>query len=287
MYRKLLARPAKRLPDVVGLGAEKCGSTSLFYYLRAHPEIGVQRRKETRFFADNFHRGPDWYRRQFPDGARVLFEVHGGNYSKHPRVPGVAERIAATLPAARFVYVVRDPVERIVSRWMHHYANGDEDASFEEALRELDGNRYVVPTLYMAQLERYLRFYPADRFHLFTAEELRDDRLPTLRRLFRFLGVDESFESPEFEILRHPSALKRRNVGVALALQRAVGDRVTQRLHGRARHLFKRIVYTPVSRSIPRPEPSPALRRRLRAYFAPDLRRLEQFMGRSLAAWYD
>jgi hypothetical protein len=287
MHRKLLGRPASRLPDVIGLGAEKCGSTSLFYYLRAHPEIGVQRRKETQFFAANFHRGLDWYRRQFPAGARVLFEVHGGNYSKYPSVPGVAERIAAALPAARFVYVVRDPVERIVSRWMHHYANGDEHASFEESLRDLDGNRYVVPTLYFTQLERYLRLYPADRFHLFTAEELRDDRLPTLRRLFRFLGVDESFESPEFSIRRHPSALKRRNTGLGLVLQRKVGDRVTRRLHGRSRHLFKRLVYAPVSRAIPRPEPSAELRRRLRDYFAPDLKRLEQFMGRSLAAWYD
>jgi hypothetical protein len=279
-------RPADRLPEVIGLGAEKCGTTSLFYYLRAHPEIGVQRRKETMFFAANFHRGLDWYRRQFPAGAKMLFEAHGGNYTKYPTVPGVAERIAEVLPGARFVYVVRDPVERIVSRWIHHYANGEEDRDLETALAELDGNRYVVPTLYYAQLERYLRFFPADRFHVFTAEELRDDRRPTLRRLFRFLGVDESFESPEFEVRRHLSSVKRRNTGVGVRLQRSIGDAVTRRLHGRARHLFKRIAYTPISRPIPRPEPGPELRRRLREYFAADVRRLEEFTGRRYPDWF-
>ena len=287
MYRRWFDRPASRLPDAIGLGAEKCGSTSLYYYLRAHPEIGVQRRKETLFFADNFHRGLDWYRRQFPDGARTLFEAHGGNYTKYPTIREVPERIHSVLPEARFVYIVRDPIERIVSRWIHHYSNGDENQSLEDALAELDGNRYVVPTLYFEQLERYLRLFPADRFHIFTTEEMRQERMATLRRLFRFLGVDESFESAEFSVSRHVSAMKRRNNRLGMLIQRTVGDRVAGRLHGRARHLFKRALYTPVSRPIPRPQPSAALRRRLRDYFAPDVRRLEEFTGRRFPGWLE
>ena len=285
MQRGWFDPPASRLPDAVGIGAEKCGTTSLHYYLSAHPEIGVQRRKETQFFADNWHRGVDWYRRQFPAGTPVLFESHGGNYSKYPRIPGVAERIHALLPGARLVYLVRDPIERMLSRWVHHYANGDEHASFEEALAELDGNRYVVPSLYFFQLERYLRLFPAERIHLLTAEDLLADRRATLGRLFRFLGVDETFESPEFAVLRHRSAVKRRNNRFGELLQRAGGDRIARRLQGRPRHIFIRLAYTAFSRPIRRPVPSPELRRRLRAHFASDVARLEEFAGRRFAGW--
>ena len=75
-----------RLPDVIGIGAEKCGTTSLHYYLRAHPEIGVQKVKETRFFAlsGTLHRGVDWYVRQFPRGAKVLVESQSTVPSRVP-----------------------------------------------------------------------------------------------------------------------------------------------------------------------------------------------------------
>ena len=287
MQRGWLDPPATRLPDAIGIGAEKCGTTSLHYYLSAHPEIGVQSHKETQFFADNWQRGSAWYLRQFPAGARVLFESHGGNYSKYPRVSGVPERIHSLIPGARFVYLVRDPIERMISRWVHHFANGDEDASFEDAVAELDGNRYVVPSLYHFQIERYLRLFDADRVHVLSSEELLADRRATLRRLFRFLGVDESFESPEFAVLRHRSAVKRRNNRFGQLLQRAVGDRIARRLQGRPRHIFIRLAYTAFSRPIRRPVPSPELRRRLRTYFAADVKRLEELVGRRFPGWLE
>jgi len=287
-----MARPTEdpdspRLPDVVGIGAEKCGTTSLHYYLRAHPEIGVQRVKETRFFAlsGTWHRGVEWYMRQFPRGKRVLVESHGGGYTAYPREQGVPERIRSTVPDARLLYLVRDPIDRLVSRWVHTYSNSDEDRPIDEALLDFDDVEYVPQSLYYSQIERFLPYFPRERFLIVDHSDLLHDRRGTLRSVFASLGVDPGFWSDEFEIIRHDSSWKRRNTAVGMAIHRLVGRRIFERLHGPQRHWFKKLVYTPFSRPIPRPALRPETRARLRELFAPDVAKLEEFAGRRFATW--
>jgi hypothetical protein len=285
MQRGIFSRAGNRLPDVVGIGCEKCGTTSLHYYLKAHPEVGVPRLKETRFFTANWHRGVEWYKRQFPLGARALVESHGGGYTNFPREQGVPERIHSLLPGVQMTLLVRNPVDRLVSQWVHNYSNSTEDRPFEEAVAELDGNPYVVPTLHFYQLEQYLKLFRPEQFHVFTSEELKTDRRGQMRKIFRLLGVDESFDSSEFDVIRHPSATKRRNTPLGMAVERLFGNPAFWNIDGWQRYWFKKFFYTPVSRRIERPQPSPELRRRLNRYFEPDVRRLEEFAGRKFEGW--
>ena len=279
----------RRLPDVIGIGAEKCGTTSLHYYLKAHPEIGVQRSKEMRFFVDGaggrWHRGLDWYVRQFPGDRRTLVESHGGGYSAYPFRQGVPARIHATIPQARFLYVVRDPIERLISRWVHNYANGDEHRPLDEALADLDDIEYVPQSRYAFQLEQYLGLFAPSRFLIVDQRDLLSRRHETLRAIFRFLAVREDFSSPQFEVIRHPSRIKRRLNPLGAALDKVVGRRLLDRLGNSGRHWFKRLVYTPVSTRIERPQLDRALRARLREVFRPDVRRLEEIAGRRFDGW--
>ena len=285
MQRGIFGRAGNRLPDAVGIGCEKCGTTSLHYYLMAHPEVGVPRRQETSFFAANWHRGVEWYERQFPAGAKALVETHSGGYSDYPRQKEVPKRIRTLLPEGRMVYLVRNPVDRLISQWVHNYSSNTEDRPFEEAMSDLDGNPYVVPTLYFYQLEQYLKLFPAEQFHIFTSEEFKADRRGEMRKIFRLLGVDESFDSSEFDVIRHPSRNKRRNTPLGMAVERLHGNPAFWNIDGWQRYWFKKLFYTPLSRRIERPQPSPELRRRLNRYFEPDVRRLEEFAGRKFAGW--
>src|SRR3954471_19285474 len=111
------ARPCAILPRVMGalptffiVGAPKSGTTSLHAYLAEHPGIAMTTVKECMLFA-----APQW-RERIADYA-ALFErdapVRGESstaYSSYPYAPEVPERVAATVPDARIVYVVRDPL---------------------------------------------------------------------------------------------------------------------------------------------------------------------------------
>ena len=276
-----------RVPDVIGIGAEKCGTTSLHYYLRAHPEIGVQRVKEMQFFIDSgtWHKGVDWYIRQFPLNAKTLMESHGGGYSAYPKQMGVPERIHDLVPDARLIYVVRDPIERIISRYVHNYSNSDEHRTINEALSDLDDIEYVPQSLYFMQIEQYLEYFDPSRFLIVASEDLRGKRRETLQEVFRFLNVSEHFWSTDFDIIRHSSSKKRRNTEFGMAIQRVAGDCIFKKLHGPQRHWFKKVVYTPFSRQIETPKLDPEVRSMLRNVFKDDVIKLEEFAGRRFEGW--
>src|SRR5436190_12136822 len=100
------------LPHFVVIGAMKAGTTSLWHYLRAHPRVYMPRIKELRYFQKGgaLSRGLAWYEAQFAaaEPGQLAGEASPG-YTKYPHQTGVPERMAAVIPDARLVYVVRDP----------------------------------------------------------------------------------------------------------------------------------------------------------------------------------
>jgi hypothetical protein len=182
------------LPDFVIIGTMKCGTTSLYHYLAEHPEIGMSRIKETDYYVAerNYARGRSWYESLFPKGAKVCGEA-SPNYTKPWLFPGVPERIHAELPAARLIYLVRDPIARMISHYQHRYAGRKERRPLCEALTAKDHNPYLTTSRYYRNVKGFLDFYPREQLLIVTSEELRDSRQATLRRIFAFLEVNSDF----------------------------------------------------------------------------------------------
>lgn len=184
-----------RLPNFVVIGAMKSGTTSLFHYLRVHPQAYLSPLKEVDFFVEekNWRRGLDWYRAQFEGAGPEVRAVGEAStiYTKFPEYQGVPERMARHIPDARLIYLVRDPIERIRSHYQHRVLSGAERLPIERAV--LDDPRYLDCSRYAMQIERYLEHFARDRILLETSEELRSNRLPTVRRIYSFLEIDPDF----------------------------------------------------------------------------------------------
>jgi hypothetical protein len=208
------------LPNLVIVGAQKCGTSSLHYYLGLHPEISMSRRKELNFFIEerNWRLGVDWYRRRFEAGAPVRGES-SPNYAAFPRFDGVPARMAALIPDARLIYLVRDPIERIASHWVHNYAMRRDRGDLRTTLL-YPRSTYVARSCYHAQLQRFLEHFDRSRILVLDSRDLRDRRLHTLRRVFEFLGVNPEFYHQGFEYVRHSSEEKRRATRVGLQVRR-------------------------------------------------------------------
>jgi hypothetical protein len=207
----------RALPDFLILGAAKCGTTSLYVDLRAHPEVRRALRKEVWFFDQTYHRGESWYRSFFPlrsslggaDGRdRAVTGEATPCYLFHPLAPA---RVAETTPDAKLIVQLRDPVARAHSYYHQVRRFGLEWLGFEEAIDEeperLAGeeerilrdptyfsfNRqyysYLARGRYAEQLEGWLERFPRERILVLFAEELWANPREGFRAVTDFLGI--------------------------------------------------------------------------------------------------
>ena len=279
-------QPPPCLPNLIIIGAMKCATSSLHYYLGLHPEIWMSREKEINFFSfdDHWRRGRNWYRTHFRNGYTINGEA-SPSYTWYPRRPHAPSRMHALIPEARLIYLVRDPLARIVSHYLHACSVGNEQRPLEEALDDLRDNFYLYPSFYHLQLERYLRFYHPERVLVVQAETLRDRRAETLRRIFRFLGVCEDFSSPRFSVMLHRSSDKRRQNRVGRLLKTVAESPFGRPFPTHWRMKLGRYFYRPFSAPMAPPALSAELRRRLAAHIGPDVARLRAATGLPLDGW--
>lgn len=198
------------LPSFLVIGAMKGGTDSIYRYLRAHPQVFMASTKELHFFVEeiNWSRGRAWYEQQFSAaGSPVAVGEASTSYSKYPFHRGVPERIAGLLPEARLIYLVRHPIDRIRSQYLHHVLMGDEKRSIEEAI--IEDSNYVHFSMYAMQIEQYLQYFPRERFLVVVSEELRSTRARTMRRVHDFLGIDIEWTGPALQMEHHRTEEQR------------------------------------------------------------------------------
>ena len=212
--RRLAARASsglRMLPAFVVVGTKRGGSTALFEYLLSHPLVlRGNVRKGSRYFDMHYDRGWSWFRSTFPlalpgrDG--VITGEASPYYMFHPLAP---ERLAAALPEARLLAVLRDPVDRAWSHWQYERRRGHEDLPFEEAIareperlagqaeRIIAGGAsfahrhysYLARSRYAEQLERLYQLFPPTQVLGLHSESLLADPNAALAPVWSFLGL--------------------------------------------------------------------------------------------------
>jgi len=276
------------LPNLIVIGAARCGTTSLHRYLNLHPQIFMSVEKELNFFIAerNWDRGLAWYQSQFPEPADVLGESSPG-YSRHPTLGDVAERMASIVPDAKLIYLVRDPVKRTVSDYLFsRCVVGVDLPEAEVALADFDQSPQVVSSRYATQLDLYLAHYPLERIHVVDTADLRSKRVETLSRIFRFLGVDDAFESPQFTVEYNAldqDWLKKRARAFARVLDRTIGEQRARQI----RASVPRSVQRPFVRQLQTPavELAEPLRSRLTVCLKGEADRLRALTGQRFETW--
>jgi len=282
-----LKRPASpgALPTFVILGAMKCGTTSLHAYLSLHPDVSMSTEKELAFFADgwNWKRGTDWYRRQFDAQAPVRGEA-SPQYTCYPQYDSIPERMHALLPDASLVYLVRDPIDRLVSHYCHDVARGFEERPLDVALREPD-SKYIARSQYFRQLERYLQVYDAESILIVDQQDLRTRRRETLQEIFAFIGADPDVWDSRFEEEHHATHQKRQRSPLGKRLARTWPMRAVAHIPPRYRWTLEDALYRPFSVPLERPRVDDALHAMISAQLADDVASWRAFTGRAWSDW--
>ena len=282
-----------RMPNFLVIGAMKAGTTSLYRYLREHPDVFMPPIKELEFFASagTWDRGLSWYRKQFEgaSGATAVGEASTA-YSKSPIVRGVPGRIAEHIPDCRMIYLVRDPIERIRSHYEHRVAIGAErlplaDAVFEEPI-------YLTCSRYADQVDRYREHFPREQLLVIRSEDLLRSRQATVRRIFRFLDVDPDFVPSTLDQEFYRTEARASYPPLMSKLRHSLKGRFPA--SKRAKELVDLTLPSMLrggrgtARSLNHPHPAtidPDARRRLVTLLRDDVKRLYAFMPSGFDGW--
>lgn len=251
-----LTASKRQLPGAIVIGTQKGGTSSMFRYLLQHPQYHGAINKEVHFFDYRYDKGLGWYQAMFPFRSEIPEGSVTGEaspfYMYHPLVPA---RVAESIPDAKLIVLLRNPVDRALSHYYHNVRRGRSQLPIQEAFdreQEIIGPererlknkeifkphdfRYFAYTergLYVEQLERWFQHFPREQFFIRASEDFYTGGHAFMREVFEFLKIDPDYQISDF---------------------------------------------TPGNVGIERTE-DPALRERLEAYFAPYNKRLEDLLG--------
>ena len=298
-------------PTFFLVGASRCGTTSLWQYLRQHPEIHMPSSivgKEPSYFCDLTPPWADGYRTYerylslFEKGGRSA--AVGDASTSYLASPESAARIAEKYPDARIVIILRNPVDRAFSLYRFLCFWGMESApSFERALalepRRLDNEQFKRETqllyycflyynsgLFSAQIERYFALFPRERVRVILYDDLKKDALGTAQELYRFLQVNPEFE-PEVGVhnkSEFPASVRLQRLLCGMWNGNALRPRQPMRRRDKL-HLPVAIGINLLLGKYRRTRMRPETRRLLTQRFRSDVEKTAALIGRNLDAW--
>lgn len=276
-----------QLPNLLIIGAQKSGTTSLHTYLSYHPEIFMSKRKELEFFAgDNQHQDVDWYRSHFRTDKAVRGES-SMIYTQCTLNPSVPGKIHNLIPDAKLIYILRDPIDRILSQYSHFVADDREGMPFDQAVFDDRRHGYIVRSLYYTQLCFYLQYFSKEQILIFSTESMEANKRETLSKVFRFLGVDDTFYTPLFERRLNVTARKRVKNKLGKSISKLP---IMQKFYDLSPKLG--IPFSPrqhwpwpLSSPVTKPVLTPEQRRRLIAEILPDIEKLRELTGQAFSEW--
>jgi hypothetical protein len=283
-------------PNFFIVGAPKCGTTALYTYLREHPQIFMAPVKEPQFFAPDLL-GDRRRIRSLPEylacfaGARDEPRI-GEASTAYLGSKRAAEEIKAFAPDACIIIMLRNPVDKMYSRFNDAcFTNQEPNKSFEAALSAEQrrgpshGLGYRESARYAGQVRRYLEVFGRERVHIIIYDDFKERAAATHEEALRFLGVRPDCRSdfpmvnerryvrnmPLQQFVRHPPEVLRRFGRMAISLE------------------MRKRVRAWVSRwnvvAVPPPPLAPDLRQWLQREFQDDVKELGQLIGRDLSGW--
>jgi Sulfotransferase domain len=267
--------------DFLIIGAAKSATTWLQRSLVNDPLVLMPPGDlELHYFSRQFSRGNDWYFSNFP--KKRPGQLLGERSNSYLATPGMSQRIFENLPHAKLIAQLRNPVDRAYSDYCMLFRRGEVGRDIASYLdpRKAQDKRFLADGQYHSQLNAYLELFPENQLLVLLYEEMKTDPAAQLSKLRSYLGLSDHIPSAintdrvkdKSVPVVHP-ALKRHFGWLKPMIAPVRKNRIIQNIRER---LVTDVEY---------PKLQPELRSRLTDHFAPEVEKMEIFMGRKLVGW--
>lgn len=298
------------LPNFLIIGAQKSGTSSLFRYLKAHPQVFMSHIKEPKFFAleeDDFHFNAPY---SMPDSvARIAdFDAYQALFAEANGATAVGEastwylhitpftpqKIKQYVPDMKILAILRHPIQRAYSNFLHNkdYLGIEPFSEFAQAVAAEAERRqqnwghpwyYQDKGMYYKHLKPYFDAFGPEQIRVYLMEDLKADPVGLMQEIYRFLAIDDSFE---------PDVAQRFNVSAGNTRHSALHNflnkpnPVKSLVRSFVPQRFRRQVKMDLQkRNRAKPKILPETREQLTAVFRPDIQQLQELLQRDLSAW--
>ena len=193
------------------IGAQKSGTSSLYYYLEEHPDISVSIKKELHFWSLHYEKGQDWYLSHFlpiPEGTSWVTGEASPTYLDSPKA---AERMYRVFPEMKLIVLLRNPVDRAISHYHHWVRLKKEFRPLEVALQDQLNqrpkwddelairNHYIARSCYVKFLPDWLKYFPRNNILVIASETFQAQPSQVLQDIHGFLNVPpQPLENKEY-----------------------------------------------------------------------------------------
>ena len=183
------------------IGAMKCGTTSLFSYLAQHPQIAACTKKEPCFFSTNrnWSKGFEWYCNlwNWDRNQHKIALESSTSYTRIPKYLNASERIATIDKNFKFIYIIRNPLDRIESHYTYGRAYGFPET--QKPLSEYIDRDLIATSQYAKQIGEYYQRFSADSILLLNFKDLKTNPLNQLKEVCQFLDIDPDYNFQELD----------------------------------------------------------------------------------------
>ena len=294
-------------PNFILIGSPKSGTTSVYEYLKQHPDIFLSENKEPKFFSFLNHdlnytghekavsqimsstpRTWEEYLKLFDTASTA--KIIGEASPIYFHFPGTAENIANKLPEVKLAVILRNPVDRLYADWKHNIRMGWEPIkNFEKALNAWEDRKslnwfpyldYLPKGMYGSHLQEFLKYFDRSQIHVMFYEDLKKRPNELVKSLFRFLNVAD-------DIIVDTTTVYMKGTPI-------IANEKVDFWANRFKGFFKRkgisfLTFIPdlFLKSYQIPDEMPAkLRKKYTAYFKKDIHLLERLLDKDLSHWY-
>ena len=300
------------MPNFLIIGAAKSGTSSLYAYLKQHPQIYLCPIKETNFFAfegeeinfpglrqnestksyqAGFKTDLESYQQQFKPKASEI--AIGEVCPSYLYIPKAAERIKYYIPNAKIIIILRDPIQRAYSNFLHHIRDRVECYdNFTEALEAEKwrikkswwwGFHYLNVSLYFEQVKRYFDLFDSNNIRVYLYEDFKTNSLYILKNIFQFLEVDGTF-IPNIVTKYNTNAMPKNKILDTLIKESSLIKTIYQSLISQQLRNKINSKITNLNTSI-KPQLSAELQQELIPLFREDIFKLQELIQQDLSEW--
>ena len=275
------------------VGAPKAGTTSLFHYFNAHPEIKMSSEKEPDFFSDKelleqglYYGGSridtlEKYNKLFSERKEEKMLGEGSvSYLFYSEVP---LRIKEYNPKSKIIIMLRNPIERAYSHYLMDYRLGLTSESFESEFHKKKGlnfQQYFLLGNYSSQIKRYLDVFGKENIHIVWYSDFKKNSEKEVKEVFNFIGVNSSFKI-DFETIHNSFTMPKNNfirkIYSAVWLRKILTLMFPSKLIKSVRSLF--------IREGNKPKLQEGLRKKIQLYYQNEIKELEQVLSVNLDRW--